>query len=140
MSKTVWLVIFLAFPIIFLGTWAAHTDYKIKNAPEITIRAEGYDPRDLISGHYLRLRLNWQDTDCSQFGDNLCHPNRFESIYRYYLPEAAAMEIDRVINKRSVQIDLVFAYPKDKQPYLKKLLLDGQKWKKWLKKERKKQN
>ncbi len=133
MSKSSWLALALAFPIVVLGVWAAKTDYQIKNAPEITIRAEGYDPRNLISGHYLNLRLNWQETDCSQFKDNLCHPGRFNSIYAYYLPEDAAAEMDRIIRRRNVKIDLVFAYPKNKQPYLKKLLVNGVKWKKWLK-------
>lgn len=133
MSKSSWLAIALIFPIIVLGSWSAYTDYKIENAPEITIRAEGYDPRNLISGHYLNLRLNWQETNCRQFKDNLCHPNRFKSVYNYYLPEDAAMAMDKIIRSHRLKIDLVFAYPKDKQPHLKRLLVNGQKWKKWLK-------
>lgn len=135
MTKSSWLVLALAFPIVYLGVWAAHTDYKIKKAPEITIRAEGFDPRSLLSGHYLNLRLNWQETDCSQFKDNLCHPNRFNSIYNYYLPEDAAYELDRIIRHNKVKIDLVFAYPKNKQPHLKHLLINGKNWKEWLKSE-----
>lgn len=140
MSKSSWLALALIFPIIFLGIWAAHTDYKINNAPEITIRAEGYDPRDLISGHYLNLRLNWQDTDCRQFKDHLCHPNRFDSVYNFYLPEDDASEMDRIIQRRKVKIDLVFAYPKNKQPHLKRLLINGLEWKNWLEAERKRNN
>ena len=138
MSKSSLLALALVFPIVVLGIWTARIDYKIKKAPEITIRAEGYDPRNLISGHYLNLRLNWQETDCSQFSDNLCHPSRFKSIYNYYLPEYAAQELDRIILKEKLAIDLVFAYPQNKQPHLKRLLINGQKWKKWLKKRNKK--
>ena len=38
MSKSSLLVVALVFPIIVLGIWTARTDYKIKKAPEITIR------------------------------------------------------------------------------------------------------
>lgn len=137
MSKKVWLGLALAFPIVFLSIWVWYVDSGIKNAPEITIRAEGYDPRSLISGHYLYLRLNWQDTDCTQFKDNLCHPNRFESIYKYYIPEDVAPILEKQIQQQKVKIDLVFAYPENKSPYLKKMLIDGIKWKKWLKEQKK---
>ena len=135
MSKKVWLGLALALPIIYLSGWSFYVEIGIKNAPEITIRAEGYDPRSLISGQYLYLRLNWQDTDCTQFDDDLCHPNRFESVYKYYIPEAVAEELDKAIRKKDVKVDLVFAYPENKNPYLKKMLINGVKWKKWLKEQ-----
>ena len=133
MTKSIWLGAALAFPIIYLSSWSWYVYEGIKEAPEITIRAEGYDPRNLISGHYLYLRLNWQDTDCTQFNDNLCHPNRFESIYKYYIPEDAAPKLDAAVRKEGTKVDLVFAYPENKSPYLKKMLINGIKWKKWLK-------
>ena len=132
MSKKVWLGLALAFPISFLSAWAYYVNQAIKDAPEITIRAEGYDPRSLISGHYLYLRLNWQDADCTQFEDDLCHPNRFESIYKYYIPEEVAPVLEKQIQDQKVKVDLVFAYPKNKSPYLKDMLLDGIKWQDWL--------
>lgn len=135
MSKKMWLSLSLVFPIIFLSAWVWYLDNGIKNAPEIIIRAEGYDPRSLISGHYLYLRLNWQDTDCTQFKDNLCHPNRFESVYKYYIPEDVAPQLDKAVRKKDVKVDLVFAYPENKNPYLKKMLINGVKWKKWLKRQ-----
>ena len=135
MSKKVCIGISFAFPIIFLSSWVYYLDNGIKNAPEIIIRAEGYDPRSLISGHYLYLRLNWQDTDCTQFKDNLCHPNRFESVYKYYIPEDVAPQLDKAVRKKDVKVDLVFAYPENKNPYLKKMLINGVKWKKWLKEQ-----
>lgn len=123
----------LAVPVIFLAVWIGFIRYYINNAPEITIRAEGYDPRSLISGHYLSLRLNWQETDCTQFSDNLCHPGRFLSIYRYYLPEKEALLLDGLRWRRDFpEMELVFAYPKDKQPHLKRLLIEGKNWDEWL--------
>lgn len=133
MSKKIWLVLSLVFPIVFLLSWTIITEQNIKNAKEIIIRAEGYDPRNLISGHYLNLRLNWQETDCSQFSDNLCHPNRFESIYQYYIPEIDAPKLDKLAGNNKTKIELVFAYPKNKNPYLKDMLINGKNWKQWLK-------
>lgn len=124
----------LLMPIAVLSLWVGYIQYHINHAPEIIIRAEGFDPRSLISGHYLSLRLNWQNTNCKQFGDNLCHPGRFESVYNYYLPEKEAMQIDKYIRtNRKLKIELVFAYPENKKPHLKRLLLGGKDWKDWLK-------
>lgn len=128
----------LATPIVFLALWIGYIQYHINHAPEITIRAEGYDPRSLLSGHYMSLRLNWQETDCSQFSDNLCHPGRFLSVYRYYLPEKEAAELDRLRwNRNFPKLELVFAYPETKQPHLKRLLIDGQSWDIWFKNSQK---
>lgn len=136
MKKRILLMATLALPVIFLAVWAASVEYKIKHAQEITIRAEGFDPRSLISGHYLSLRLNWQETDCRQFSDNLCHPSRFQSVYNYYLPEGDALYLDKVIRRENLTLELVFAYPADKQPHLKHLLINGQNWEQWLKQKR----
>lgn len=129
------LLVALLFPVIILASWVGYIQYYINNAGEITIRAEGFDPRSLISGHYIRLRLNWQATDCTQFDDNLCHPSRFDSVYNFYLPEEDAAYIDRQIWKsgNTLKIDLVFAYPENKQPHLKRMLIDGKDWPKWIK-------
>lgn len=137
MSKKVWLGLALAFPIITLSAWTWYVEEGIKNAPEMTIRAEGYDPRSLISGHYLYLRLNWQDTDCTQFDDDLCHPNRFESVYKYYIPEDVAPQLDKAVRKKNVKVDLVFAYPENKNPYLKRMMINNEPWKDWLKAQKK---
>lgn len=107
MKKRILLMAALALPVIFLAVWAASVEYKIKHAQEITIRAEGFDPRSLISGHYLSLRLNWQETDCRQFSDNLCHPSRFQSVYNYYLPEGDALYLDKVIRRENLTLELV---------------------------------
>lgn len=134
MYKKVLLVSALALPILFFMGWIANLETNLRGAQEITLRAEGYDPRSLISGHYLSLRINWQKSDCKQFKDKLCHPSRFDSVYKYYLPEDEAQELDVLIARNMVEkIELVFAYPKNKTPHLRSLLLDGQPWKEWFK-------
>ena len=133
MSKKIWLGLALAFPIVWLSVWVGKINYEIKQAPEIVIRAEGYDPRSLIAGQYLYLRLNWQEADCSQFKDNLCHPNRFDYVYQYYIPEDVAPLLDKIVQQGDVKIDLVFAYPENNSPYLKRMLFNGIKWQDWLK-------
>lgn len=139
MNKKLVLIASLALPIIFLATWVGSIQHKISKAPEIIIRAEGYDPRSLISGHYLSLRLNWQRTNCRQFGDKLCHPGRFDSVYNYYLPEKDAIYLDKIIRNKKLKLELVFAYPQDKKPHLKRLLIDSKPWTQWLLEYREKQ-
>lgn len=139
MNKKLVLIASLALPIIFLATWVGTIQYKISKAPEVIIRAEGFDPRSLISGHYLNLRLNWQGTNCRQFSDNLCHPGRFNSIYDYYLPENDAIYLDKLIRQGNLKLELVFAYPKSKKPHLKMLLINSKPWAEWLLEQHKKQ-
>lgn len=127
----------LVFPIAVLFVWIGWMEYDIRCSSEVRISAEGYDPRSLISGHYLSLRLNWQKTDCNQFPQQVCERSRFDSVYKYYLPEDDAQYMDTFIlqaerESKEVNIELVFAIRAGKRPYLKNMLVNGQPWEQWL--------
>lgn len=130
----------LVFPIVVLFVWIGWMEYDIRRSSEVRISAEGYDPRSLISGHYLSLRLNWQKTDCRQFPQHVCERSRFDSVYKYYLPEDDAQYMDTFIlqaerENKEVNIELVFAVRAGQRPYLKNMLVNGQPWKQWLDKQ-----
>ncbi len=55
--KTMLLLIALTFPILSLMGLAAYKQSKVSFGTEVTIPIIGYDPRDLLSGHYLIYRL-----------------------------------------------------------------------------------
>ncbi len=48
----------VAVPIISLLLWCGLLEYNALSGEIIKVRAIGYDPRDLLSGHYLRFQLD----------------------------------------------------------------------------------
>ena len=49
----------LLFPIIALLTLTIYKKVKIEMGSKIILKIEGYDPRDLLSGHYITFRVNY---------------------------------------------------------------------------------
>lgn len=54
-----WLVISLVIPILSLFLLTVYKHVKITFGKTIIIPIRGYDPRDLLSGHYLIYRLDY---------------------------------------------------------------------------------
>jgi len=62
--KKIWMC--LAFPIVVLaGITTYHLIMSRIQVNEVMIRTEGYDPRDLLSGHYLRFRIKYKSKELS---------------------------------------------------------------------------
>lgn len=62
------LIAALSLPVIFMAGWMGILSFeRCSIQHDVIIAVSGYDPRDLLSGHYIDLSLNWKDTDCSQF-------------------------------------------------------------------------
>lgn len=121
-------------PLVVLAAWVldlSYERYELKH--EVRVAVRGYDPRDLLSGHYLNLQTNWEKTDCSQFEGNICPKEEFLDIYKFFIPEDAAENLDSIISRNSdnLTFELGFKYKKGKKPLLKDLWIDGQKWSKW---------
>lgn len=126
------LILFLLFfPLILLSLWLGELEIRYALSPRVYVAATGYDPRDLLSGHYLSLRPDWNKTDCSQFKENKCPKKAFNYVYRYYLPEAEAKALDKVIFRGGIDLRLEFAYPEKGAPLIRNLLINDQHWKTW---------
>jgi hypothetical protein len=54
-----------AIPVLGLAALVVRAEVKVRLGVEWLIGIEGYDPRDLLSGHFLRYRyaFNWDGTD-----------------------------------------------------------------------------
>lgn len=127
------LMLFLLFvPLLALTLWLGDLEVRYAFSPKVYVAASGYDPRDLLSGHYLNLQLDWNKTDCTQFADSVCPKERFNWNYRYYLPEADALYLEKEIFKASADLKLEFAFPKTGAPVIRNLLLDNMDWKEWI--------
>lgn len=46
-------------PIGIMATWLLSLFVALTQAQEVTLAVTGYDPRDLLSGHYLRYRVDY---------------------------------------------------------------------------------
>ena len=138
------LLFILLVPVICLFVWNCFLWYDKDTGTEITVRISGYDPRDLLSGHYIRYRIDWDNTDLTQFDDKFITKQDFvdslnNSSYRFYVSEKHAKYLDKILmeswdakeeDKKIVEV--VYSCKKRKPPIAKKLLVDGQPYQKYL--------
>ena len=48
-------------PILIITGWIGSYSFITQSGSTVRLRIEGYDPRDLLAGHYLRYRVNYGD-------------------------------------------------------------------------------
>ena len=130
MHKVIWFRLALFFPLVTLLIWILHLQYHILYGNSVTVAVTGYDPRDLLSGHYLSLTPDWYKTDCSQFTDNQCPKTDFEPYYRFYISEDIAPKLEKLINQKRPDMDLVFSY-QDHYPAVRALFIENTPWQEW---------
>lgn len=54
-------------PILVLVLWVAKLQLGATTGAEVTLSITGYDPRDLLAGHYLRYRVSYDlETLCAK--------------------------------------------------------------------------
>ena len=154
-SKTV-LLSALLFPIVALGILTGYKHYKVTAGIEVTLPIEGYDPRDLLSGHYLTYRVNYETRNvceqsqranysegyicldprhfsylkpesCELMIKGTCSGSRFKAgIERFYIPENQAKKLDKDV--RSKKGSIVVSVTPDGHAQIKDLLIDGKPW------------
>ena len=97
----------------------------------------GYDPRDLLSGHYIQYQIDWDSTDCSQFRNgqcpekDFCKEARWGRQCRFYIPEDKARDLDELFRKRNdtdTKFEVVYSYRPGQKAVAKQLLINGQDW------------
>lgn len=125
MSKIKTLILLI--PFIGMCCWVFYYAHFIKNATEVVLPITGYDPRNLLSGHYIEFQINWVQANCHQSDWNgICPKNDFRGVNRYYVPENQAHKLERLINNNQYQAEILFAYEPGVRPIAKELLIDGQ--------------
>ena len=120
----------LFFPLVTLLIWILHLQYYILYGNSVTVAVTGYDPRDLLSGHYLSLTPDWDNTDCTQFEENKCPKTDFEPRYRFYISEEIAPSLEKFINQLRPNMSLEFSY-QDHHPAMRKLFIENMPWQNW---------
>lgn len=137
------IVLLITFPLVLLMCWTIFLTAQRSSGRDVVVSVMGYDPRDLISGHYISYQIDWSKTDCSQFEDGLCPRNEFckkarwGRECRFYIPEQNAMELDRLFRLRdddSNIFEVVYSYKKGFEPIAKQLLINRKDWRESIKK------
>lgn len=59
-------------PTLILAGWAVSIPWLRAGEPEMRVRLAGYDPRDLLRGHYLLARLDIQGLPPGRYGADDC--------------------------------------------------------------------
>jgi len=138
-----WLMGLFLIPYVSLLAWTGWLYAQQTTGQEITVVIRGYDPRDLLSGHYIQYTIDWDKTDCSQFPDGFCpreefcKQSRWGRQCRFYIPEKNARELDRMFRWRNTSdtlFEVVYSYHKGSEPLAKRLLINGKDWRKSLNK------
>ena len=126
-------IFFLLLPFIGVTGWMMYYANFVQNAQEVILPVTGYDPRNLLSGHYIEFNIDWLKADCHQVDWNgSCPTDSFRGVNRYYVPENRAKQIEALINRGDISAEVVFAYQKGKKAIVKDLLFNGQQWQKYL--------
>ena len=125
----------LLLPFMIMCAWALSYDRIIKSGTEVVLPITGYDPRNLLSGHYIEFQIAWSQANCYQADwKGACPRAAFNGVSRYYIPESSARTLERFVNNSSVKTEIVFAYKKGERPLAKRLLINGQSWQNYLNK------
>ncbi len=133
MKSKYFLALFLTLPILFFCYLVKDINYELSHGKTVKVRMMGFAPRDILSGHYLYLRPDWDKTDCRQFDDNICPTELFSYNYRYYLPEFDARQVDTEIsNNEKLKIEMLFIIKGRAKPLVKGLLIEGKELEDWL--------
>ena len=139
-NKTLFFILLL--PVICLFVWNCFLWYTKDSGVEIKVPVMGYDPRDLLSGHYIRYRIDWDEADLKQFEDKFFTKDEFvdslnKSSYRFYVSEKHAKYLEKLLmeswdvkEEDKKKIEVVYSYKKGKHPIAKKLLVNGQPYQK----------
>ena len=64
MKKKLITALALIFPAAVLLLWTGSLQYRLLTAPGMRLIVEGYDPRDIFSGHYIRLTPRFDQSGC----------------------------------------------------------------------------
>ena len=110
------------------------------NGTDVTVAITGYDPLDLLSGHYIAYQPYWTHTDCQQFTDVncpkelFCKEARWGEQCRFYIPQTDANALDQLFRSspHNLQFEVIYSYLPGQTPLAKQLLINQIPWQQYL--------
>ncbi len=153
--RRLFLAVALALPLVMLAAMALNHQWRRDHGRQVVLPIQGFDPRDLLAGHYLRYRIDYgiepcqaqrnlpdasiclqperrfsagdTPSDCTVYIRGQCRHGRFEAgIERFYIPEAKASELEALARKKRATLRL--SVTADGQASIRELLIDGKSW------------
>lgn len=128
--KKLFLIMALTLPLVVLIIWGSWLWLTRGIRQEIVLPIQGYDPRDLLAGHYLSYQIKWDEADCAQFEDGVCPVETFPKEMRFYVPEHQAARLERILLQKDPMVifQIVFAYKPHTMPIAKEMRINGFDW------------
>lgn len=59
-------------PLLVMLAWVASLVLHVRTGAEVELRITGYDPRDLLAGHYLRYQVDYGNSFACTSGESVC--------------------------------------------------------------------
>ena len=106
-------------PLFFVG----QTLYMRHDAAIYKIKIEGYDPRDMLYGHYLTFRFV-EDHLKKQPISNEAKTKIRRLDRRYYIPEAEAQTLEKLLRGNNHDMRVGVGITPDERVYIQKLYID----------------
>lgn len=144
-------IIALLIPILSLFGIVVYNQHLLMSGKEVVLPIEAYDPRDMLSGHYLLYTINYgmkdickdnngkqaaylcldpkqvtfdKPHDCATLIVGRCEYSHFKAgIERFYISEVDASSYQQILREDRAQV--VLSVTADGHALVKDLLIDG---------------
>ncbi len=84
----------------------------------------GYDPRDLLSGHYIRFQIDKKKMGADF--DNL--PKELKRPQRFYVPQFYARQLSEALISNKYKFEVSYRMRENRPPRIKDIYIDGVLW------------
>ena len=123
--KKYFILIVLLLPTFFFMGWIGILLNRLDGARLVEVPITGYDPRDILRGHYLLYQIDRRYFSRSDYPDCQFPAG---SNNRYFIPESESAELDTLFRQNRHQFSIVFSCRKGHPAIAKELLIDGHDW------------
>ncbi len=147
--KNKFLLLIFFIPVFCLFLWACFLEYDKNSGRKILVTIKGYDPRDLLSGHYIRYVIDWGKTDINQFNNKPFTQQEFikslnKKSMKFYVPEKYLKQLNFILSQNTTfnfiinglqdkyKVEVIYSYKKGKHPIATYLLINGEKYQDFL--------
>ncbi len=154
--------ILLAFPVVAWTLWVMAAQFGVMNGTRVVLPVRGFDPRDILAGHYLAVGADYsgfesdcaagnksgeahfcpdtrtvrfgRDAECAGFIRGWCKQGVFhDGAERFYIPEQSAVALDKAVRDEKLSPQIVLNVGKDGTARPADLILDGVSYREYMK-------
>ncbi len=152
-------LLFMIIPVIILIGWAGYHEIHSNIGNTVYLKIRGFDPRDLLSGHYLTYEVEYENFSPSECRDNSnyadvdylcldtgeintnidackvkiqgeCSWRGFDAgINRFYIPQEYALKLDNLLRNGEYPATIEVLVNSSGRAYVKELFFDNIPWK-----------